>query len=107
MAALLNSGEPQVLQGGRKGVEKESLRVQPDGRLAQTGHPRALGSALTNEHITTDFSESLIELVTPPFVHSWELLQYLLDLHQFIYSHMGDELLWATSMPGIIDSDGM
>ncbi len=105
MAALVNSGEPQVLQGGRKGAEKESLRVQADGRLAQTPHPRALGSALTNEHITTDFSESLIELVTPPFVHSWELLQYLLDLHQFIYSHLGDELLWATSMPGIIDSD--
>jgi glutamate--cysteine ligase len=86
-------------------VEKESLRVRPDGQLAHTPHPRALGSALTNEHITTDFSESLIELVTPPFVHSWELLQYLLDLHQFIYSHLGDELLWATSMPGSIDSD--
>jgi len=93
------------LQGGRKGVEKESLRVTPDGQLAQSGHPQALGSALTNEHITTDFSESLIELVTPPFAHSWELLQYLLDLHQFIYSHMGDELLWATSMPGSIESD--
>jgi glutamate--cysteine ligase len=105
LSALINCGEPQVLQGGRKGAEKESLRVRPDGRLAQTRHPRELGSALTNEHITTDFSESLIELVTPPFVHSWELLQYLLDLHQFIYSHMGDELLWATSMPGIIDSD--
>jgi glutamate--cysteine ligase len=105
LAALINCGEPQVLQGGRKGVEKESLRVRTDGQLAHTPHPRALGSALTNEHITTDFSESLIELVTPPFVHSWELLQYLLDLHQFIYSHLGDELLWATSMPGRIDSD--
>src|SRR5580698_7810965 len=105
LSALINCGEPQVLQGGRKGAEKESLRVRSDGRLAQTRHPRALGPALTNEHITTDFSESLIELVTPPFVHSWELLQYLPDLHQFIYSHLGDELLWATSMPGIIESD--
>ncbi|HTY93162.1 MAG TPA: glutamate--cysteine ligase [Steroidobacteraceae bacterium] len=105
LSALINSGEPQVLQGGRKGVEKESLRVRPDGELARTPHPRALGSALTNEHITTDFSESLIELVTPPFTRSWELLQYLLDLHQFIYGHLGDELLWATSMPGRIDSD--
>jgi len=105
LSALVNCGEPQVLQGGRKGVEKESLRVRADGALARTPHPRALGSALTNEHITTDFSESLIELVTPPFVHSWELLQYLLDLHQFIYAHLGDELLWATSMPGRIDSD--
>jgi glutamate--cysteine ligase len=105
LSALINCGEPQVLQGGLKGAEKESLRVQPDGHLAHTPHPRALGSALTNEHLTTDFSESLIELVTPPFAQSWELLQYLLDLHQFIYAHMGDELLWATSMPGIIESD--
>jgi len=105
LSALINCGEPQVLQGGLKGVEKESLRVQPDGQLARTPHPRALGSALTNEHLTTDFSESLIELVTPPFAHTWELLQYLLDLHQFIFSHMGDELLWATSMPGVIESD--
>ncbi|HYM41307.1 MAG TPA: glutamate--cysteine ligase [Steroidobacteraceae bacterium] len=105
LAALVNSGEPQVLQGGLKGVEKESLRVVPAGKLAHTPHPQALGSALTSKHITTDFSESLIELVTPTFRHSWELLQYLLDLHQFVYRHLGDELLWATSMPCAIDGD--
>jgi len=105
LSALVNSGEPQVLQGGRKGVEKESLRVSGDGCIAQTPHPRALGSALTNEHITTDYSEALIELVTPPFAASWELLQYLLDLHQFVYRHLGEELLWATSMPAAIDGD--
>jgi glutamate--cysteine ligase len=105
LAALINSGEPQVIQGGRKGLEKESLRVTPDGRIAQTPHPAALGSALTNEHITTDYSEALIELVTPTFRTSWELLQYLLDLHQFVYQHLGDELLWATSMPSILDGD--
>src|SRR3982750_2189367 len=91
LSALINSGEPQILQGGRKGVEKESLRVTPRGDLARTAHPAALGSALTNEHITTDFSEALIELVTPAFSQSWELLQYLLDLHQFVYRHLGDE----------------
>jgi glutamate--cysteine ligase len=105
LSALVNSGEPQILQGGRKGVEKESLRVTPGGDLAHTPHPSALGSALTNEHITTDFSEALIELVTPAFTQSWELLQYLLDLHQFVYRHMSDELLWATSMPCGIDRD--
>ena len=105
LAALINSGEPQIIQGGRKGVEKESLRVTPEGRIAQTPHPAALGSALTNDNITTDFSEALIELVSPTFKTSWELLQYLLDLHQFVYQHMGDELLWATSMPSRIDSD--
>src|SRR6187549_3377834 len=103
LAALINSGEPQIIQGGRKGVEKESLRVTPDGRIALTPHPRALGSALTNEHITTDYSEALIELVTPTFTTSWELIQYLLDLHQFVYQHLGDELLWATSMPCAVE----
>ena len=99
LASLVNAREPGVLQHGLKGVEKESLRVRQDGQIAHTPHPAVLGSALTHEHITTDFSESLIELVTPAFQHSWELLQYLTDLHQFVYSHLGDELLWATSMP--------
>jgi glutamate--cysteine ligase len=106
LAALVNGGEPQILQGGLKGVEKESLRVTPQGRIASTAHPAALGSALTAEHITTDFSEALIELVTPTFKTSWELLQYLCDLHQFIYRHLGDEMLWATSMPGALEGDG-
>jgi glutamate--cysteine ligase len=105
VASLVNSHEPAVLQHGLKGVEKESLRVHPDGTIAHSPQPRSLGAALTNEHITTDFSESLIELVTPPFKHSWELLQYLTDLHQFVYQHLGDELLWATSMPCELKGD--
>jgi glutamate--cysteine ligase len=105
LSYLVNAGEPAILQNGRKGVEKESLRVLPDGRIAHTPHPQALGSALASEHITTDFSESLIELVTPAFPTSWELLQYLCDMHQFVYRHLGDELLWATSMPSDLASD--
>ena len=105
LSSLVNAREPGVLQGGLKGVERESLRVLPDGRIAHTPHPAALGSALASEHITTDFSESLIELVTPPFTRSWELLQYLCDLHQFVYRHLGDELLWATSMPCPLTGD--
>ena len=105
LAGLINSGERGVLRGGRKGVEKESLRVAPDGNIAQTRHPQVLGAPLTNEHITTDFSESLIELVTPPFGETWELLQYLCDLHQFVYRHLNDELLWATSMPCALKGD--
>ena len=105
LAALVNAREPGVLQGGLKGVEKESLRVRPDGDLAQTMHPVALGSALTHEYVTMDYSEALIELVTPAFHESWELLQFLCDLHQFVYRHLNDELLWATSMPCIIGDD--
>ena len=107
LAGLVNARAPGVLQGGLKGVERESLRVTPDGRIATTPHPRALGSALTNEHITTDYSEALLELVTPPFAHTWELVQYLVDLHQFVYLNLpDDELLWATSMPCAIEGDG-
>jgi glutamate--cysteine ligase len=105
IAGLINSGERAVLRGGRKGVEKESLRVSPVGDIVHTRHPEALGAPLTNEHITTDFSESLIELVTPPFGEAWELLQYLCDVHQFVYRHLQDELLWATSMPCAIHGD--
>ena len=48
----------------RRGVEKESRRALPGGGLALTPHPAALGSPLTHPHITTDFSESQVELVT-------------------------------------------
>jgi glutamate--cysteine ligase len=105
LAGLLNSGERGVLRGGRKGVEKESLRVSPAGEIVDTRHPAALGAPLTDEHITTDFSESLIELVTPPFLESWELLQYLCDIHQFVYRHLDEELLWATSMPAAVTGE--
>jgi glutamate--cysteine ligase len=105
LAGLVNSGERAVLVGGLKGVEKESLRITPDGRISQRPHPYALGSALCNEHITTDYSEALLELVTPTFTASWELLQYLTDIHQFVYRHLGEELLWATSMPCALEGD--
>ena len=106
LAGVINARAKGVLQGGLKGVERESLRVTPKGQISKTPHPRALGSALTNEHVTTDYSEALIELVTPPFAHTWELVQYLADLHRFVYTNLpDDELLWATSMPCAIKGD--
>ena len=65
LAAISNSREQQLLARGSRGLERESLRVTPEGRIAQTPHPPSLGSALTNPHITTDYSEALTELVTP------------------------------------------
>jgi glutamate--cysteine ligase len=105
LGALVNGRSAPALQGGLKGVEKESLRVTPVGGIATTPHPKVLGSALTHEHLTTDYSEALIELVTPPFAQTWELTQYLTDLHQFVYRNIDDELLWATSMPCAIKGD--
>ena len=74
LSALSDQGPEKVIAGGRKGVEKESLRVSPDGRLSHQRHPIALGSALTNKYVTTDFSEALLEFVTPAFAHTWETL---------------------------------
>src|SRR5262245_12527522 len=105
LAGLVNGKTAVSLYGGLKGVEKESMRVTPAGEIAQTPHPAALGSALTNPVITTDYSEALIELVTPPFPETWQLQQYLCDLHQFVYRHLQDELLWATSMPCFLQGD--
>ena len=94
-----------VLHGGLKGVEKESLRVDPRGFLAQTPHPAGLGSALTNNFITTDFSEALLEFVTPAFETTWETLRCICDIHQFTYAHLEDEMLWTASMPCRIPGD--
>jgi glutamate--cysteine ligase len=105
VAGLINSREQRLLCEGPRGLERESLRVQPDGRIAQTPHPAGLGSALTNPHVTTDYAEALTELVTPTFHSNAALLQYLVDLHQFVYSQIGEELLWATSMPCALRGD--
>ncbi len=93
------------MAGGRKGVEKESLRVFPDGSLADTPHPASLGSALTNAYITTDFSEALLEFVTPAYANTWEALRVLCEIHQFTYERLGDELLWVASMPCVMSDD--
>ncbi len=104
IAALQDIGAGRLFADARRGVEKESLRVCADGYIAQTPHPRALGAALTHRFITTDFSEALPEFVTPPLASSWEVLQFLCDLHQFSYAQLDDELLWAMSMPCMIRS---
>lgn len=106
LAAISGSGgSPVPLAGGRKGVEKESLRVDKSGYLSRWPHPAELGSPLTNRYITTDFSEALLEFVTPAFEHTWEALRSLCDIHQFTYSRLDDELLWPASMPCRLPED--
>jgi len=85
------------------GVEKESLRVDPAGHLAQTPHPTGLGSALTHACITTDFSEALMEFITPVFRDPHDTVNYLADLHTFTFNQLPrEELLWTSSMPCVI-----
>jgi glutamate--cysteine ligase len=83
----------------RRGIEKESLRTTPAGRLALTPHPAALGAPLTHPHITTDFSESQLELITGVHTSVASCLDELTQIHQFTYRAIGDELLWVGSMP--------
>jgi glutamate--cysteine ligase len=89
----------------RCGIEKESLRVRPDGQLALTPHPAALGSALTHPHITTDFSESQLELITGALHGTDACLAELTQIHQVTCAAIGDELLWGSSMPCNLPGD--
>lgn len=89
----------EALTGLARGVEKESLRVRLDGSLATTPHPAPLGSALTHPHITTDFSESQLELITGVHATGDACVRELTEIHQAVYRAIGDELLWCGSMP--------
>lgn len=109
-ALLTTFAEPSAnasLRGILRGLEKESLRVTPEGTLAQTDHPIALGSALTHPHITTDYSEALLEFITEPFADVEQLLTQLDNIHRYTYQQLASnrERLWPASMPCILGSD--
>ncbi|GAA4411140.1 glutamate--cysteine ligase [Quisquiliibacterium transsilvanicum] len=95
----LSALTPRDLGGMMRGIEKESLRSRPDGALADTPHPPALGSALTHPNITTDFSESQIELITGVHPTPGACLAELTEIHQFVHRNIDGEVLWASSMP--------
>ncbi|QIL90842.1 glutamate--cysteine ligase [Microbulbifer harenosus] len=105
LAELAQPEALSLLKGIRRGIEKESLRVTPEGELAQTDHPLGLGSALTHDCITTDFAEALLEFITPPVATPEQALEKLDQIHRFTYSQMGEERLWVNSMPGRIGRD--
>lgn len=100
--ALNNSANRASLTLLQRGIEKECLRITPQGKLAQTPHPKALGSALTHPNITTDFSESLLELITPVSSSIDATLDTLDQVHREVYSKLKDEELWPASMPCVL-----
>lgn len=102
---LLDNGHQQFIRDGLKGIEKESLRISQNGFIAQTPHPADLGSALTHPHITTDYSEALLEFITPPFADIKDTLAFMHNIHQFVYDQLDNELLLAASMPCGINGD--
>lgn len=102
IAQLAEPANRSLLGGILRGIEKEGLRVDQIGHLARTAHPQGLGSALTHPYITTDYSESLLELITPPCHRLDTLLKWLNDLHRETYQQLGGEFIWANSMPCIL-----
>jgi len=103
--SLMDSELIPLLQDIGRGVEKEGLRVLPCAGIAQDNHPAALGSTLTHDSITTDYSEALLEFITPKQVNVDETVQYLSDLHQYTLKNIGDQLIWPTSMPCRLDGE--
>ena len=99
------SGQAQVLLGITRGYERECLRVDTNGQLATTPHPLALGAKLTHPWITTDYSEALLEFITPPSQDSAFPLTFLRELHRYSAHQLGNELMWAGSMPCQLDAE--
>ncbi len=104
LSAIIDTGQVGTLAQSKIGLEKESLRSAETGGLSHTAHPRSLGSPLTNPYITTDFSEAMMELITPPCDSIEQALDFLNDLQVFVYGHLREEILWATSMPCVVES---
>lgn len=102
LQALQQTAPKGLLSHNKVGLEKESLRVAANGKIAQTPHPKKLGSAFTHPYITTDYSEALLEFVTPAFQAKSEVLSFLRECQAFVYQSMEGELLWATSMPCVV-----
>ncbi|MGK9066271.1 glutamate--cysteine ligase [Stutzerimonas chloritidismutans] len=100
LALLAEHSNLSLLSQCLHGIERECLRIGPDGQLALTPHPRALGSALTHPKITTDYSEALLEFITGTATDPAETLDELGAIHRYTYAKLGDELLWSPSMPG-------
>ncbi|WP_122420448.1 glutamate--cysteine ligase [Pseudomonas viridiflava] len=99
LALLGERNNLSLLEQCLHGIERECLRVTEQAHLAQTPHPTALGAALTNGLITTDYSESLLEFITPALKDPVQTLDSLDRIHRFAYSKLDRELLWSPSMP--------
>lgn len=89
----------------KRGIEKEGLRVLPNAHISQRRHQKALGSPLTHSSITTDYSEALLEFITPVSDNAESVLQYLQDVHSFVANEIDDEIIWPASMPCIIEDE--
>ena len=91
--------EPTLYRHAVRARKRRSSCRPISGDLAQTPHPKDLGSALTHPHITTDYSEALLEFVTGTHGSPHAAIQELEELHIFASSVLKDERIWPLSMP--------
>ena len=96
-----------TLLKGQFGLEKENLRVSKDGKLALTPHPAIFGRKTENQFITTDFSESQVEVITPPLPSIEDAHDFIQTLHSVVTDEIGDELLWPQSLPPILPEESL
>ncbi|KGJ90293.1 glutamate--cysteine ligase [Thalassotalea sp. ND16A] len=94
-----------AISGAQRGIERETLRIKPDGNLSTQGHNSALGSALTHQYITTDYSESLLEFITPVSTSIDESLNQLKDIQKFTLNNIDGDYFWPMSMPCMVDNE--
>lgn len=98
---LLQKLEPTspILQANF-GIERESLRVDRQGKLAHTPHPSRLGDRSFHPYIQTDFCEFQMELITPVAKSTTEARRFLGAITDVAGRSISkDELLWPLSMP--------
>ncbi|HEL1654687.1 TPA: bifunctional glutamate--cysteine ligase GshA/glutathione synthetase GshB [Streptococcus suis] len=88
------------------GIERESLRINSNHRVAQTPHPHKLGSRSFHPYIQTDYSEPQLELITP-IAQSTEEARRLLGAITDVATRSMDkqEYLWPLSMPPVISEE--
>ena len=90
---------------GNYGIEREGLRVNDKGELSLKNHPSVFGDKVDNSYITTDFAESQIEVITPPFKNVEETYNFANSLYDIVAMEIGEEYLWPQSMPSVVPED--
>lgn len=102
---VFNSLKGNIWLDGLFGLEKENLRVDHAGNLALTPHPAVFGNKLKHPFVTTDFSESQVEMITPPLQDISQAVGFLETIHDIVSLELRDELLWPQSIPPILPAD--
>lgn len=97
----------EELLRGNFGIERETLRVDESGKLALTKHPKVFECKITHPYITTDFSESQIELITPTLNTLEEVYSFVNSLYDITALELKDEYLWPQSMPCSIPEEDL